>query len=90
MQTLEEEASLREQVQLLLEVAELGEQRTLLLLLLLLVERMLLQERGECKQGGEAIQGERVEERQLQVDRPWVERAEAGGRRVAWWWWVIF
>ena len=80
MQTLEEEASLREQVQLLLEVAELGEQRTLLLLLL--VEGVLLQERGECEQGGEAVQGEGVEEGQL--ERAGLERVERCGRRIGW------
>ena len=82
MQTLEEEASLRKQVQLLLEVAELGEQRTLLLLLLLLVERMLLQERRESQQWGEPVQGERVEQGQLQVYRARVERVEGGGWRI--------
>ena len=83
MQSLEEKTSLREQVQLLLEVAELGEQRTLLLLLLLLlVEGVLLQERGECEQGGEAVQGEGVEEGQL--ERAGLERVERCGRRI-WW-----
>ena len=79
MQSLEEKTSLREQVQLLLEVAELGEQRTLLLLL---VEGVLLQERGECEQGGEAVQGEGVEEGQL--ERPGLERVERCGRRIGW------
>ena len=78
MQSLEEKTSLREQVQLLLEVAELGEQRTLLLL----VEGVLLQERGECQQGGEAVQGEGVEEGQL--ERPGLERVERCGRRIGW------
>ena len=80
MQSLEEKTSLGEQVQLLLEVAELGEQRTLLLLLL--VEGVLLQERGECEQGGEAVQGEGVEEGQL--ERPGLERVERCGRRIGW------
>ena len=78
MQSLEEKTSLREQVQLLLEVAELGEQRTLLLL----VEGVLLQERGEGEQGGEAVQGEGVEEGQL--ERPGLERVERCGRRIGW------
>ena len=78
MQSLEEETSLCEQVQLLLEVAELGEQRTLLLL----VEGVLLQERGEGEQGGEAVQGEGVEEGQL--ERPGLERVERCGRRIGW------
>ena len=80
MQSLEKKTSLREQVQLLLEVAELGEQRTLLLLLL--VEGVLLQERGECEQGGEAVQGEGVEEGQL--ERAGLERVERCGRRIRW------
>ena len=78
MQSLEEKTSLREQVQLLLEVAELGEQRTLLLL----VEGVLLQERGECEEGGEAVQGEGVEEGQL--ERAGLERVERCGRRIRW------
>ena len=78
MQSLEEKTSLREQVQLLLEVAELGEQRTLLLL----VEGVLLQERGECEEGGEAVQGEGVEEGQL--ERAGLERVERCGRRIGW------
>ena len=78
MQSLEEKTSLREQVQLLLEVAELGEQRTLLLL----VEGVLLQERGECEEGGEAVQGEGVEEGQL--ERAGLERGERCGRRIGW------
>ena len=78
MQSLEEKTSLREQVQLLLEVAELGEQRALLLL----VEGVLLQERGECEEGGEAVQGEGVEEGQL--ERAGLERVERCGRRIGW------
>jgi len=78
LQSLEEKTSLREQVQLLLEVAELGEQRTLLLL----VEGVLLQERGECEEGGEAVQGEGVEEGQL--ERAGLERVERCGRRIGW------
>ena len=78
MQSLEEKTSLREQVQLLLEVAELGEQRTLLLL----VEGVLLQERGEGEEGGEAVQGEGVEEGQL--ERAGLERVERCGRRIGW------
>ena len=78
MQSLEEKTSLREQVQLLLEVAELGEQRTLLVL----VDGVLLQEWGECEEGGEAVQGEGVEEGQL--ERAGLERVERCGRRIGW------
>ena len=41
-----------------------------------------LQERGECEQGGEAVQGEGVEEGQL--ERPGLERVERCGRRIGW------